>query len=174
VEQRVEEAVADLLHHVGRPGIAHEGRARGAPDGGAGEAGGDEGRLRPVPADISARYIFSLIEPIRISGRFLADHGADLVVVGLATGVRATAKAQGRPRSTFEEVAHAAGIGLVRDDPEGGRGEEILRDGAPEVPDRLDRGMLLRSMNGSGSRPVSSPSLRRNFVVLSTPIGACR
>ena len=29
-------------------------------------------------------------------------------------------------------------------------------------------------MNGSGSRPVSSPSLRRNSVVDSSPIGACR
>ena len=31
-----------------------------------------------------------------------------------------------------------------------------------------------RSMNGSGSSPSISPSLRRNFVVLSMPIGACR
>ena len=31
-----------------------------------------------------------------------------------------------------------------------------------------------RSMNGSGSRPSSSPSLRRNSVVDSRPIGACR
>jgi hypothetical protein len=31
-----------------------------------------------------------------------------------------------------------------------------------------------RSMNGSGSRPSSSPKARRNLVVLCSPMGACR
>jgi hypothetical protein len=33
---------------------------------------------------------------------------------------------------------------------------------------------LSRSMNGSGSSPRISPSLRRNSVVDSSPIGACK
>jgi hypothetical protein len=44
-------------------------------------------------------------------------------------------------------------IGLVRDDAEACRGEEILRDGAPEIPDGLIVECFSRSMNGSGSRP---------------------
>jgi hypothetical protein len=47
-------AVAHLLQDVGRAGIAHEGRARGAPDRGAGKARRDEGRGAPCPPLISA------------------------------------------------------------------------------------------------------------------------
>src|SRR4051794_35974525 len=42
IEKRVEQRVAVFLHDVGGPGIAHERRARGPADDGAGEGGRDE------------------------------------------------------------------------------------------------------------------------------------
>ena len=36
-----------------------------------------------------------------------------------------------------------AHVGVGGDDRERGRGEEVLGDAAPQVPDRLDRGVLL-------------------------------
>jgi hypothetical protein len=64
-----------------------------------GKLAGMKAGCGPWPADISARYIFSLIEPIRISGRFSLTMARTSSLSVLRPATRATAKAQGRPRS---------------------------------------------------------------------------
>ena len=50
----------------------------------------------------------------------------------------------------FEEVAQAPRVGLAGDDREARGGEEVLRDRAPQVPHRLDGGVLLALDEGLG------------------------
>ena len=50
---------------------------------------------------------------------------------------------QGRPISVSRKFLHPARIGFVGDDGEARGAEEILRDRTPEIPQRLDRGVLL-------------------------------
>jgi hypothetical protein len=64
-----------------------------------GKLAGMKAGFGPCPAAISARYIFSLIEPIRISGRFWLIRLRTSSLSVLRRRTRATAKAQGRPRS---------------------------------------------------------------------------
>jgi hypothetical protein len=80
----------------------------------------------------------------------------------------------GQAQIGFEEVADAAGIGLVRDDAEAGRGEEILRDRAPQVPERLDRRMLLALDERLGVEAQQLAQGAQELGGASTPIGACR
>ena len=62
---------------------------------------------------------------------------------GLTPAQRDTAKAQGTPISSSRNRRRPRCIGVGGDDGEGGGGEEVLGHAAPQVPDRLDRGVLL-------------------------------
>jgi hypothetical protein len=72
----------------------------------------------------------------------------------------------------LEEAAKPACIGLGRDNREGGRGEEVLRHAPPQVPDRLDRRVLLPGDEGFGIDADERAELRRKLVVANSPIGA--
>ena len=56
---------------------------------------------------------------------------------------RGVAEREAAGQSEVVELANASRVGLVGDDSEARGGEEVLRDGAPQVPQRLDGRVLL-------------------------------
>ena len=75
--------------------------------------------------------------------RLLAHRLAHRLVVGLHARTTRDREVARQAQLVFEEVAHAARVGFVGDDREARGAEEVLRHRAPQVPDRLDRGVLL-------------------------------
>mmetsp|Transcript_53735 Transcript_53735/g.126562 ORF Transcript_53735/g.126562 Transcript_53735/m.126562 type:complete len:240 (-) Transcript_53735:1002-1721(-) len=71
-------------------------------------------------------------------------------VVGLLPGLARHGEVAGQAQLVFEVVPHAAGVGFARDDAEAGGGEEVLRDRAPQVPHRLEGGVLFALDEGLG------------------------
>ena len=73
----------------------------------------------------------------------LAHRLADGFVVGLLAGPAREGERAGQAHLVLEEMPHAARIGLVGDDGEARGAEEVLGHRAPQIPDRLDRRVLL-------------------------------
>jgi hypothetical protein len=71
-------------------------------------------------------------------------------------------------------MAHAAGIGLGGDDAEARGAEEVLGDRAPQVPDRLDRGVLFALDERLRIEAEQLAERAQELVVLCRPMGACR
>ena len=139
MEQRVEQRVAHFLHHVGGAGVAHERRAGVAADHRARKRRRDVDSARTDLGQVHA-LVVGTEEHQRRAG---ADGGTHRLVVGFHTRTAREREAARQPHLVFEEVAQAARVGLVGVDAEGGGAEEVLRDRAPQVPQRLDRGVLL-------------------------------
>ncbi len=91
----------------------------------------------------SAAYMRSLYEPNSTNGGGFAERLAHRRVVRLHPGAAGDGEGAGNAHLVFQEAPHAARVGVGRNDREAGGGEEILRDAAPQIPDRLDRGVLL-------------------------------
>ena len=64
-------------------------------------------------------------------------------VIGLDTGPPRERERAWQTELGFEEVTHTARVGFVRNDGETRGAEEILGDGTPKIPQRLDSGVLL-------------------------------
>ena len=104
--------------------------------------GNDAGMyIARLPA--SARYIRSLYEPNSTSGGLVRIASRTAALSGFAPACAANGEGAGNAHLLFEEAPHATHIGVGRDDGEGRAAEEILRHAAPQIPDRLDRGVLL-------------------------------
>jgi hypothetical protein len=88
---------------------------------------------------------------------------AHLGVVGLLRRLAGHRKVAGQAQLVFEEVPDAAGIGLVGDHREAGGAEEILRDRAPQIPDRLDRAVLFAFDEGLGVQAQQLAQLAQEF-----------
>ena len=146
MKQRVEQRVADFLDEIGRAGIAHEGRAGVAADDRAGEGGGNVHRARAGFGHVHAFVVAAEHDERRL----LPDRLPHRFVVGLLAGLARDREHARQAHLVFEEMPDAARIGFVGDDGEGRGAEEILRDRAPEIPDRLDRRVLLALDEGLG------------------------
>ena len=139
VEQRVEQRVADFLHEIGGARVAHERRAGVAADDGAGERRGNVDRARADLGQVHALVVAAEHDQRRLLAHRLAHGG----VVGLHAGAARERERAGQAHLGFEEVADAARVGFVGDDGEARRAEEVLRDRAPQIPQRLDGRVLL-------------------------------
>ena len=142
VEQRFEQAVADFLQQPDTAGIAHEGRAGMAADGGTGERGRNEMRLRPMACLQLGEVHLFVDRPHHHQRAVLADQGAYLFVVRLGSRRAGHSECAGQAQIGFQIIADAAGIGFIRHDGKIRRAKEILRHRPPQIPDRLQRGML--------------------------------
>ena len=162
VEQSVEERVADFLNDVGRARIAHEGRSGVAADDRARKRCGDIHRLRAGFGEIKTFVVTAEHHERSLRPNSLADR---LVVRLLAWPARDREHA-GQAHLLFEEMPDAARVGLIGDDGECRRAEEILRHRAPEIPNRFDRGVLLTLNERLRIDAEKFAKLRRNFVVL--------
>ena len=78
-----------------------------------------------------------------MSGGFSRTARADGVVVRLDAGPARKGERAGQAHLRLQEMSDAARIGFVGDDGEARGAEEILRHRAPQIPQRLDRGVLL-------------------------------
>ncbi len=144
VEERVEERVANLLHEVGCARVAHKRRPRVPSHDGTRERGGDVDGPALAFAEIHA-FVVAAEE----NERRLAMHcGTDGRVVRLAARNARDCEMARQPHFLGEEVAHTPRIGVVGDDAERGRAEEVLRHRTPQVPERLDRRVLFTRDEG--------------------------
>ena len=164
-------ALHTSVHEPGGAGVAHvrgAGRARGSRC--RGSSPGRRWRARRPRRGTSARCSCRTARAGSAPGRAVRTSALSVFL----PAPRVDGELARQPELVLEEVAQPARVGLVRDDGEGGGAEEVLV--SPERQ-RSHTGLIVvcfsRSMNGSGSRPVSSPSFLRNAVVLCSPIGAC-
>ncbi len=98
-------------------------------------------------------YIRSLNEPNMIIGGLVRVRVAIASLSVLAAGLARNGEGAGQAHLVFEEGADAAHIGLVGDDGEACGGEEVLRHRAPQIPQRLQRRVLLAGDEGLGVKP---------------------
>ena len=130
MEKRVEQGVAHFLDQVGRTGIAHERRTGMAADHRAGKARGNVDAARA-----GLGHVHALVEAAEYDQRRVAPDRVDhRLIVGLDPGRTREGEMTRQAHIGLEEVADAARVGFGRDDAEARGTEEILRDGAPQVP----------------------------------------
>ncbi len=139
VEERVEQRVADLLQDVGGAGVAHERRAGVPADRRSREGSRHVDGLRANLREVHALVVGAEDEERRV----LLDLLADRVVVGLTARNARDGEVAGQAELAFEEGLHALRVRVVGDDAEARRPEEVLGDRTPQIPHRLERGVLL-------------------------------
>ena len=150
MKERVKQGVADFLNQVSGAAVTHEGRAGVAADDGTGERSGNEGCAHwPGAAGFGQVHAFVVAAKQDQRCLFLHQlaHGG---VVGLVAGHARDSKPAGQAHLGFEEVFQTTRIGVGGHHGKAGRGKKVLRDRAPQVPHRLDGGVLFALDEGLG------------------------
>ena len=111
---------------------------------GAGEGGGDVHGPAAGFGEVHALVVAAEQDERGL----LLDQRTDRLVVGLLARLARDGEVAGQAHLLAKEILEAAGIGFGRDDGEAGGAEEVLGDGAPQVPQRLDGGVLFARDEG--------------------------